>query len=155
MTPVFLVIGLMVAGLGLLAVEVLVIPGFGVIGVLGGASMIGSVWVAYEQVSPAYSMVAVVAGLGASGLLFWLFPKTAVGKAMVLQAAVTGKAGRADNVLLEGREGVVLTDLRPSGSVEIDERSVDVVTDGQYVAKGTKVRVVLVEGARVVVEPLS
>lgn len=155
MTPIFLVIGLMVAGLALLAIEVLVIPGFGVIGVLGGASMIGSVWVAYEQVSPAYSLAAIVAGLGASGIMFWLFPKTAAGKALVLKTAVTGKAGRADNVLLEGREGVVLTDLRPAGAVEIDDRSVDVVTDGRYVAKGTKVRVVQVQGARVVVEPLS
>lgn len=155
MTSIILVVGLMVAGLALLAIEVLVIPGFGVIGVLGGASMISSVWVAYEYVSPTYSVIAVIAGLGASGLLFWLFPKTAAGKAMVLQSAVTGKAGRADNVLLEGREGVVLTDLRPSGSVEIDDRSIDVVTDGRYVEKGTKVRVVRVEGARVVVEPLS
>jgi membrane-bound serine protease (ClpP class) len=155
MTPIILVVGLMVLGLALIAIEVLVIPGFGVVGVMGGASMIGSVWVAYEQVSPAYSVIAVIAGLGASGLMFWLFPKTKAGKAMVLKAAVTGKAGRADNILLEGREGVVLTDLRPSGSVEIDDRSVDVVTDGRYVEKGTKVRVVRVEGARVVVEPLS
>lgn len=155
MTPIVLVIGLMVVGLALIVIEVLVIPGFGFIGVLGGVSMIGSVWVAYEQVSPAYSAIALVAGLGASGLMFWLFPKTAAGKAMVLKAAVTGKAGSADNVLLEGREGVVLTDLRPSGSVEIDDRSVDVVTDGRYIEKGTKVRVVQVQGARVVVEPLS
>jgi len=49
----------------------------------------------------------------------------------------------------------VVSDLRPSGSVEIDGRPVDVVTDGTYAETGTKVRVVRVEGARVVVEPLS
>jgi len=154
-TAVFLVIGLMVAGLALLAIEVLIIPGFGVIGVLGGASMIGSVWVAYEQLSASIAGIAVLAGLAASGLMFWLFPKTAAGKAMVLQTAHTTRAGRPEWALLVGREGVVTSDLRPSGSVKIDDRPVDVVSDGQFIEKGTKVRVVRVEGARVVVEPLS
>jgi membrane-bound serine protease (ClpP class) len=139
-----LTVGLMVLGLALLAIELLVIPGFGVVGVLGIAAMVGSVWVAYDQLSPGWAGLAVVAGVVAGGVMFWLFPKTAAGKAMVLNAATTGRAGRPDLALLLGREGVV-----------VSEQHVDVVTDGQYVTRGTKVRVVRVDGARVVVEPLS
>jgi len=155
MTMVFLVIALMVAGMALLAVEILVIPGFGLIGVLGIASMIGSAYVAYDQLGDTYALLTIAAGLVAGGVMFWLFPKTAAGKAMVLETAHRGGAARPELKLLEGREGVVVSDLRPSGSVEIDGRPVDVVTEGQYVEVGTKVRVVRVEGARVVVEPLS
>ncbi len=155
MTPVIIVMGLMVLGLVLIAIEVLVIPGFGVIGLLGGAFCIGAGWVAYEHVSPGWSAATVLAGAVAGGMMFWLLPKTKAGKAMVLHTATTGKAARPELGLLEGREGVVVSDLRPSGAVEIDARPVDVVTDGQYVEKGTRVRVVRVEGTRVVVEPLS
>ena len=155
MTAVFLVVALMVAGMALLAVEVLVIPGFGLIGVLGIGSMIGSAYIAYDQLGDTYALLTVVAGLTAGGAMFWLFPKTAAGKAMVLEASVKGGAARPELRELEGKEGVVVTDLRPSGTVEIDERPVDVVTESGYVEAGTKVRVVRVEGARVVVEPLS
>ena len=155
MTAVFLVVGLMVAGMALIAIEVLVIPGFSLPGILGIAAMIGSVWVANEELGSNYAALAVVAGLVAGGFMFWLFPKTAAGRAMVLKTQHTGGAARPELMELEGKEGVVVSDLRPSGSVEIDERPVDVVTDGKYVEVGTKVRVVRVEGARVVVEPLS
>ena len=39
----------------------------------------------------------------------------------------------------------------PSGTAEIDGRPVDVVSEGAFLPKGTNVRVVTVEGARVVV----
>ena len=52
---------------------------------------------------------------------------------------------------LVGRTGVVTTELRPSGTAEIDGHPVDVVSEGAFLPKGTNVRVVTVEGARVVV----
>ena len=155
MTAVFLVIALMVAGMALIAIEVLVIPGFGLIGVLGIASMVGSAYLAHVELGPTYAALAVVVGLVAGGAMFWLFPRTAAGKAMVLKTEVKGRAARPELRELDGREGVVVSDLRPSGAVEIDGRPVDVVTESGYVEAGTKVRVVRVEGARVVVEPLG
>ncbi|RMH42716.1 MAG: hypothetical protein D6689_07370 [Deltaproteobacteria bacterium] len=155
MTAALVVIGLMVLGLALLAIEVFVIPGFGVVGVLGAAAMIGSVWFAYHELSPASAAVAVVAGACAGGVLLWLFPRTSAGRAMVLESATTGRAARPTLARLTGREGVAVSDLRPSGTAEIDGAPVDVITDGQYVERGTKIRVARVEGARVVVEPLA
>ena len=57
--------------------------------------------------------------------------------------------------LAEGRERVVVAPLRPSGTVEIEGRRVSVVSDGQLLDKGRRVRVVLVEGSRVVVEAVD
>ena len=54
-----------------------------------------------------------------------------------------------DNLL--GKTGEVLSELRPAGSALIDGVPVDVVSEGVFVAKGTAVRVVAVEGSRVVV----
>ncbi len=50
-----------------------------------------------------------------------------------------------------GARGVAETDLRPSGTARIRERRVDVVADGEFVSRGSRVIVVAVEGARVVV----
>jgi membrane-bound serine protease (ClpP class) len=152
-TAILIVVGLIVAGLGLLAIEILVIPGFGLIGVLGGVAIVSSGWVAYAEISAGYSLLAVLGGFAASGLMFWLLPKTHLGKSMVLETAHRGIAANPSLQLLLGREGVALTKLRPSGTVEIDDHPVDVVTDGEFVELGTRVRVQRVEGARVVVAP--
>ncbi len=51
----------------------------------------------------------------------------------------------------KGAEGVAYTSLRPSGTALINETRVDVVTDGEFLEKGTPLHVVNVEGNRVVV----
>jgi Membrane-bound serine protease (ClpP class) len=52
----------------------------------------------------------------------------------------------------EGWRGPV---LRPAGKAEFGAALVDVVTDGEFLERGAKVRVVMVEGDRVVVEGLG
>lgn len=57
--------------------------------------------------------------------------------------------------LYTGKEGVALTPLRPAGSAEVDGRRLDVVTEGEFIPKGTRVKVTKVEGTRVVVKELT
>jgi membrane-bound serine protease (ClpP class) len=57
---------------------------------------------------------------------------------------------RAD---LIGREGVAVTDLRPSGTADVGGERLDVVTEGDYVAQGSRVTIVRAEGYRHVVRP--
>ncbi|WP_437827234.1 NfeD family protein [Sorangium sp. So ce1153] len=154
MTPALLVVLLLVVGLVLLAIEVFVIPGVGLVGLLGGAAVVGAVAVAWATLGAAHGLLALGAGVCAAGLLFWAFAGTRAGQKMVLRE--TQRSGRGPDArlaALAGKEGRALTPLRPAGTVEIDDRAVDVVTDGLYVEAGTPVRVSSVEGNRVVVEP--
>jgi membrane-bound serine protease (ClpP class) len=52
-----------------------------------------------------------------------------------------------------GRVGVALTALRPAGRAEFGETLLDVVTEGGFVPKGERVKVLEVRGNRVVVAP--
>jgi membrane-bound serine protease (ClpP class) len=54
-----------------------------------------------------------------------------------------------------GLDGVALTDLRPAGAAQFGVERVDVVTEGEYLAQGTPVRVVRNEGYRHVVRGLA
>ena len=154
MTPALLVVLLLVVGRVLLAIEVFVIPGVGLVGLLGGAAVVGAVAVAWATLGAAHGLLALGAGACAAGLLFWAFARTRAGQKMVLlETQRSGRGPDARLAALAGKEGRALTPLRPAGTVEIDERAVDVVTDGLYVEAGTPVRVSSVEGNRVVVEP--
>jgi membrane-bound serine protease (ClpP class) len=62
--------------------------------------------------------------------------------------SVTPEASPTDVV---GKEGVTLTILRPAGFAMVGDRRLQVVTDGSYLPKGQKIRVVDVIGNRIVV----
>ncbi|HHZ13149.1 MAG TPA: hypothetical protein GX394_04430, partial [Clostridiales bacterium] len=51
-----------------------------------------------------------------------------------------------------GRVGVSTTNLRPSGTGDFDGIKMDIIADGQYIPKGTKIKIVRVEGFRILVE---
>ena len=146
-----LVVGLVIGGLLLLLLEIFVIPGFGVAGVVGGGSVIAGIVVAWKYLGAVYGGLAIVAGVGSTALLLYFLPR----KQLILDAKQAG-AGAAPPRLAEllGQTGTSVTPLRPAGTVEIGGESVDVVTGGEYVDSGRVVRVVRVEGARVVVEPI-
>jgi membrane-bound serine protease (ClpP class) len=77
------------------------------------------------------------------------FPKSAMGQKLASSSAV-GDLG-IDLSQLLNQTGSAYTDLRPSGKAVIGDDRVDVVTEGAFIEKDHPVRVVAVEGKRVVV----
>ncbi len=85
-----------------------------------------------------------------------VFPKTFVGKRLILWASQKREAGFSSYTgeLYEGllgKEGTAVTTLRPSGMAMIGDRKYSVVTIGEMIERGTEVYVVKVEGSRIVV----
>lgn len=160
-------------GLGLLGVEIFVTPGFGVVGITGIAlvavalamSLVGvPLGVSWDLglLGSAFQRVLVSLALTALGLLAvaTLLPSRALPRWLVLSARLESgvkqdddPASRAnpDQGGLLGKEGEAITDLRPAGKARIDGALVDVVSQHAYIVRGTAVRVVEVEGVRVVV----
>jgi membrane-bound serine protease (ClpP class) len=152
MAPIVVIIALLACGMVLAVAEIAILPGFGVAGV-GAMAMIGGgavlAWVHYGPTWGVGSLL--VAGVVTVGLLAWA-PKTRAGRQLILadQMARPGSAER-----LVGKSGRAVTALRPAGVAELDGRRVDVVTEGVFVEAGREVRVVSVEGAKVVVAPVA
>jgi membrane-bound serine protease (ClpP class) len=157
---------LFVVGVGLILVEVFVIPGFGVAGVLGILLMIAGLFMAlagswpFVTAADVYRAIYTLAGsvaltiIGALALTAFL-PKTKVFGTFVLsesQKRELGYSSHASHEELVGKEGVALTTLRPSGTALIDDERVDVVSDGGYIEANKPVRVVRIEGIRIIVK---
>ncbi|MEH7108631.1 MULTISPECIES: NfeD family protein [Bacillaceae] len=73
---------------------------------------------------------------------------------MVLEDSARKEDGYVTNINrtdLLGKEGITLTILRPSGTVIMGNERIDVVTEGDFIEKDMKVKVIKVEGARIVV----
>jgi membrane-bound serine protease (ClpP class) len=64
---------------------------------------------------------------------------------------VTAKSAATEAKSLVGLTGVAETVLRPAGKGRFGEQLVDVVTEGDYIQQGDSIRVMAVQGSRVVV----
>lgn len=150
-----LIVGMLfVVGIVLLLLELFVIPGFGVVGVLGVAALLGAIGLSWWKLGVLEAVGAFGLSVAVVGGLLWYLPHSRAGKAMVLSEVQTGTASTGPAVEL-GAEGVTATPLRPAGMVRFAERELDVVSEGLFVDAGTRVRVTRVEGSRVVVEPVA
>jgi membrane-bound serine protease (ClpP class) len=153
---------LVLAGVVLIALEVFVVPGFGVVGVLGFAALAAGMTTSLlgtgaslQAMVLAAARVATSAALAivAALVLFRFLPVLPGGKKLVLAAALSG-GGRAgsDPPSLIGVVGRTLTALRPAGIALLAGRRVDVVSEGDFIDPDQAIEVVRDEGHRIVVK---
>jgi membrane-bound ClpP family serine protease len=53
------------------------------------------------------------------------------------------------------KRGIAITDLRPSGSVDIDGVKFDVISDGEYISAGSKIEIFKVSGVKLLVKKIK
>ena len=145
------VIILLVVGAVLLVLEI-ILPGM-IAGIAGLICLAAGLVLSYRQFSLQTAnliSLGVVLGL-VLGTFAWLkyLPESRFGKVFVSEQTV-GEIGTERPELLH-RMGTALTHLRPSGTAVIDGKRVDVVTEGPHIQRGTPVKVIAVEGMRIVV----
>ena len=146
---------LLILGLGLIVAEVF-FPSFGILAVLATAAIVGSLVMAFQESSAAgvrFLLATVVLVPLVIVMGFKLFPKSPFGKRMVAGGLSFTSQASLDqrDLALVGQDGTIEADCRPAGMARIDGRRVDVVTRGEWIEAGARVRVVEVQGNRVVV----
>lgn len=147
------IIVLAVLGMALLAAEVFV-PG-GIAGLIGMACLVGVVIVGFIDYGSQAGML-ILSGVFLFllvGIGFWAkyFHLTPIARALTDKGVISGATINDRSEELMGQEGVALSALRPCGMAKINGTRVDVVAESGLIEKGESVRVVAVEGFRVVV----
>lgn len=153
---------LFVVGAALLLIEIFLIPGFGLVGAAGIGAMVFSFLLAMGIDNLSYGLrilsLSLVFTVLFSALLFKLIPRTRTFSKIVLSSdgqafkSPTGHDRLPDAAQLIGMQGTTLSALRPAGTVELNGERCDAVSDGGFIASGKPVKVIEVDGARLVVK---
>ncbi|AET70931.1 membrane-bound serine protease (ClpP class) [Desulfosporosinus orientis DSM 765] len=155
------IIMLILIGIALLAVEVFVIPGFGVSGILGMASLITGIFLVTDTLMEGLVYTAI--SLFILGIIVFFSFRSArtrrIWKRFSLSTRQTPNEGyiapKPQYEMYLGKVGTALTQLRPAGTGEFDGLKLDVVTEGGYIGLGTDIKVIAVEGTRIIVREVK
>ena len=166
-----LAMALLLGGLFVLALEMF-IPSMGMLFLIGAACILSSVIVAFNVSATAgWVFVGIVLFLAVvlPRVFFEVWKRSWIGRRMLLDSPNASMAsgsverpgdpsegsGAPDLSSLRGEVGKTLTPLRPAGTSQISGRRVDTVAQGVMIDRGEWVRVIDVQGNRVVVTRVS
>lgn len=145
----------LILGLVLVTFEMF-IPGFGIPGLFGVFLLVTGVLLTARNAAEGLFLVVVLLAIMGIGLavVYHMATKGKLAKAMVLtesQQKEDGFSGTEDLSCFLNREGVTRTILRPAGRADFDGVKLDVVSEGEFIAPNAKVKIIKVEGRRIVV----
>jgi len=166
-------LALFAAGLALLILELVAIPGFGLVGLAGITAMVTSLVITQFELSddPALwsidEIAWVITRMSVSMILAIVFsfvvmrsmPRFAAFRRLILDDEVKASSGytassRDDDEDLLGKEGVTMSFLRPSGIAMIEGRRINVIANGEFIEAQRPIKIVEARGSRVVVRAL-
>lgn len=150
------VVILFVAGFLLLLLEVFVIPGFGVAGLAGVGALLASIFLSFGSVRDAAFAIAFafILTVLVIALAVKYLNKTRLWRGIILdvrEETADGYVSGPGRQGYLGRVGRTLTVLRPAGVVQFGDDKLDAVSEGEYIPANSIVRVVKVEGSKLIV----
>ncbi|MDF2590302.1 MAG: hypothetical protein K0S41_4145 [Anaerocolumna sp.] len=154
-----LAIILFIAGFILIGIE-MVIPGFSVPGITGIICLLVGIFIVSDSIQEgAIITIIVLALLGIMlAIILGMLSKGKLKSPIILkdeQNKEKGYISSSDLKYLQGKEGIALTDLRPTGTGNFDGITLDVISEGNYITKGTKLIIYKVEGSKLIVKAES
>lgn len=157
------------AGGALIAVEVFLVPGFGLFGIAGGIAVLVGLYMSMLGRIPTLGDFARAGSVLSTALLLILVTAWALLRHLPRSDRLarrgifllsrtdkdTGYTSADVRKELVGQKGRAITDLRPSGVGLFGEERVDVVSESEWIEEGTPIVILASEGYRHVVRPLK
>jgi membrane-bound ClpP family serine protease len=149
-----LVITLIIIGIILLLLELLVIPGFGVTGILGLASLIGGIVLAYATLGATAGHLTLFSTLAGCGIALWIILRTKTWNKLSLKTNIDNRVDilPEQKGIKAGDRGTALTRLAPMGKIRLNNIDVEATSREGIINAQQPVEVVKVEGTKIIVK---
>lgn len=144
---------LVLIGLGLIAAEVYLVPGFNVVGIIGFLLIMFALGYGFTEHGLEGGVMLLIGTVAVgSGLFYYLWNSGAWDRFVLATSLRTSDADYQkdadDRSRYLGKVGKAVTPLRPTGVVEIDGDRLEVVTEGEFIASGSEVKIVAMDRRR-------
>jgi len=150
------VISLVLLGLALIVAEIIFVPGTTLVGVVGFGFLIVGVGLSFRYFGTETGWITVgVTSVASGAILYYAFSANVWGK-FSLKTSSEGKVNEGElDELKVGAEGLTVSALRPIGKAELNNKTFEVKTQGEYLDSGKRIRVIKILSNQIFVEPIN
>ncbi|NNC95784.1 MAG: hypothetical protein HKN92_09500 [Chitinophagales bacterium] len=150
------IIAIILIGLLLIVVELFVIPGTTIFGLLGVAAVISGIVIAYSELGNQTATIILGVTSIASIVVVLLGFKAVQSDKVSVNSAITSKMNVLEEGLVEvGDKGIAYTTLRPNGKGLINDIKIEVYSQGSFIDKDTEITVTKVTSDKIFVKPIN
>ena len=147
---------LILVGILLLILEILVIPGTGLAGVIGFVAMASGVWLAYSKEGTTAGNITLKATLVLNILAVFLSLRSKTWKNAQLKTSVDGKASGTNISLLHvGDKGKTISRCVPMGKVQINGNYYEANAGTDFLDPEKPIKIVKIEGNKIFIKPIK
>ncbi len=152
-----LIVTLIIIGIILLVIELIIIPGFGVAGILGLASIGGGIYLAFSQFGQTTGLIVLGGVILLTGLVTWLTLRSKTWKQISLKESIKSRsnADPSESGISAGTKGVTISRIAPMGKARLNNKDFEVSSRKGIIEQGKDVEVVEVEGIKIIVKQID
>jgi membrane-bound ClpP family serine protease len=143
---------LIAIAIGLILIEIFLIPGVGIPGIVGAVLLIVALVLAYQISGMVGHIALVVTGIISIGLVYLAFQAKTWDK-LSQKEEITSKVESHTDELNIGDKGQTISRLSPMGKVMFNEAFFEVSSKGEYIEENTQVEIANIEGSKIIVIP--
>ncbi|OOB80277.1 MAG: hypothetical protein BEN19_05780 [Epulopiscium sp. Nuni2H_MBin003] len=147
---------LLIAGFILIGVEI-IMPGISVSGIAGSVCILISIFLIADNIAEGVAITIIVIIILA--IMFYVAVKVLSTGKLYSKIVLTDKPHKLSTIeeleVLVDKDGIALTDLRPTGFILVDNKKVEVVSNSRFIMKNEKVVISHLNGKNIVVSPIK
>lgn len=149
-----ILITLVIIGLLFLLLEILVIPGTTIAGIIGSALIIIAIWQSYEQYGSQTGIIFLGSSLLLSVIVLYFALRGKTWNKMMLKTRITGKVDHFENYRPQtGDQGITISRLSPMGKARFKDDYFEVSSYSGYIDPNTDIIIKSIESNKIIVKP--
>ncbi|MFA6770833.1 MAG: NfeD family protein [Bacteroidales bacterium] len=152
-----LIITLIAIGILLLAIELLITPGFGLPGILGLLSIIGSVVLAFMEFGHTTGLIVLGVVILILATCTWLLLRSDTWKNISLSESISSKVDTnpEEKGITVGAKGLAISRLAPSGKARFGNFDIEVWSQSGMIGNGSLLEIVEINGNKIIVKQIE
>lgn len=152
-----LIITLIAIGILLLAIELIITPGFGLPGILGLLSIIGGVVLSFAEYGHTTGLIVLACVIVSLSFFTWLLLQSKTWKKIALTDSILSRTDSApsEKGLEKGQKGKTLSRLAPAGKARFNEIDTEVWSQSGMIAGGSLIEIVDIQENKIIVKQID
>lgn len=150
-----IIIIVIIAGLALVALEIVALPG-AICGIVGGLTVIVGIWQSYANYGTTAGIITLLCSIAVLVIMMAILIKSGTWKRFSLKESSDGKTNQVDTSSIHvGSQGLCISRLAPAGKAQFGDEITEVHSLGEFIDQNSRIEVVDIEGYRIIVKKID